>query len=106
MGSIVNGIHASSIQIPIKNKALFDSRGLIAGTWRNAEFNKTFPVYEPSSGELLGHCSDFSQKDFVEAIESANKGYEQFSFSTTAKERAAILKRWYELIMENVEDCK
>lgn len=44
------------ISIPIKNQFLFETRGLIAGAWKQAEGGKAFPVYEPSSGGVLGQC--------------------------------------------------
>lgn len=94
------------ISIPIKEQSLLETRGLIAGDWREAPNGKTFPVIEPSTGDVLRHCSDFGHAEFVEAIDCAEQGFRQFSSSTTAKERAAMLRRWYELMMENLEDCK
>ena len=94
------------VPIPIKNSALLDTRGLIAGEWRHSRSGKTFPVYEPSSGDVLLECSDFALEDFIEAIDSAEHGFREFYSSTTAKERGALLRKWYELILENVEDCE
>jgi succinate-semialdehyde dehydrogenase / glutarate-semialdehyde dehydrogenase len=106
MGSIAQTSDAARVPIPIKNTALFDSQGLIAGTWKNATNNKSFPVYEPSSGEILAECSDFGTTDFEEAIHAAHIGFKEFSTTTTAKERATLLRKWYELIIENLDDCR
>lgn len=106
MGSIAQNGDAARLSIPIKNAALFDSQGLIAGTWKKATNDKSFPVYEPSSGEILAECSDFGTPDFEEAIHAAHAGFKEFSTTTTAKERATLLRKWYELIVENLDDCK
>ncbi|KAF7563313.1 hypothetical protein G7046_g810 [Stylonectria norvegica] len=94
----------SQTPIPIQNTSLLDNRGLVAGEWKNARSGKTFPVYEPSSGEVLRECADLGLEDFVAAIDSADAGFREFSTSTTAKERGAMLRKWYELILENLED--
>lgn len=99
------GFQAGS-EIPITRGSLFKSRGLIAGEWRKGQDGKTFDVIEPSSGNVLGQCADLGLDDCLEAIESAEHGFRTFSKSTTAKERRAILRRWYDLIMQNFEDCK
>lgn len=104
MGSITAEVPV--IDIPIQNPKLLETRGLIAGEWRHAVDNKTFSVYEPSSGEVLRQCADLGLNDFLEAIDSAEAGYREFSRSTTAKERGLLLRKWYELMMANVEDRK
>ena len=96
----------SEARIPIKNAFLFETRGLIGGSWRTAKDDKTFPVYDPSSGEVLGQCSDLGLQDFVQAIDSAERGFKEYYSSTTAKDRGVLLRRWYDLMIENAEDCK
>ena len=98
----------SSLPFPVqlKNPALLDSRGIIAGKWKEADDGKTFPVYEPSSGEVLCNISDFSKRDFIEAIDDAYTGYQSFYANTTAKERGVVLRKWNDLILQNVDDCK
>lgn len=95
-----------SIPIPISNNDLFDTRGLVAGAWKNGAGDKSFPVYEPSSGKVLRQCADLDRQDFIDAIDAADEGYREFWASTTAKQRGALLRRWHDLILENVEDCK
>lgn len=89
-------------KLGLKNASLFDTQGLIAGSWKSA--GKTFPVIEPSTGDVLAECSNFGKQDFVDAIESAHDGYQKFSSSTTAKERGTILRKWNDLIVQNSED--
>lgn len=65
---------------------------------------KKFPVYEPSSGDVLGTVADVTREDFVTAITSADKGYRSYSTSTTAHERSALLRKWFDLIILHKED--
>lgn len=101
MGSIEAPIDFSKL---LKDPTLLETRGLVAGEWTFAADKKTFPVYEPSTGRVLLECSDFGQQDFIRAIEVADKGYEKFSSTTTAKERGSMLRRWNDLILSNAED--
>ncbi|KAJ5165195.1 Aldehyde dehydrogenase N-terminal [Penicillium coprophilum] len=94
----------NQLPVQLKNPALFDSRGFVAGNWKSASSNKMFPVIEPSSGQVLGHCADFSQQDFVEAIEDADRGFRKYFFSTTAKQRSVLLRKWNDLILQNLDD--
>ncbi|OJJ79118.1 NAD-dependent succinate-semialdehyde dehydrogenase [Aspergillus glaucus CBS 516.65] len=93
-------------QLPVKlaNPSLFDGRGYFAGKWRHDASNKTFSVTEPSSGQVLAFCADFSQRDFVEAIENADHGFREYFSGTTAKQRGSLLRQWCQLILENTED--
>jgi acyl-CoA reductase-like NAD-dependent aldehyde dehydrogenase len=90
----------------LRNTSLFDSQGLVSGVWKPAPSGKVFDVIEPSTKKTLASCADFDREAFLEAIDAAYDGYQEYSSNTTAKERGAILRRWYELIIENLEDCK
>ncbi|CZR53685.1 uncharacterized protein PAC_03565 [Phialocephala subalpina] len=90
----------------LSDPSLFASQGLIAGSWKSPQSGKSFPVIDPSTGGVLGQCADFEYQDFVDAVECAHDGYQTFSSSTTAKERGAMLRRWNDLILANLEDCK
>lgn len=99
-------MNESHYQFPVElaNPAVFDNRGFFAGKWRYAALDKMFPVTEPSSGQILAHCADFSQQDFVEAIEEADRGFRKYFFRTTAKQRSSLLRKWNDLILENLDD--
>jgi len=101
----------------LKDSSLFIQDGFIGGEWVSAKSGKTFPVYgkfpilylsddvEPSSAEVLGQVADMSRDDFIRAIKIADKGFRKYSTSTTFAERGAQLRRWFDLINANVEDC-
>jgi succinate-semialdehyde dehydrogenase/glutarate-semialdehyde dehydrogenase len=89
----------------LANSTLFDSRGLVNGSWKSAKSQRTFPVYEPSSGKILRECADLGRDDFLEAIDCAYEGYQEFFSSTTAQARGAMLRKWNDLILANADDC-
>ncbi|KAK7204569.1 Aldehyde/histidinol dehydrogenase [Myxozyma melibiosi] len=86
----------------LKRPDLFIADAFVAGQWVSP--TSTFPVYEPSTGQVLGSVANMTRDDFVTAIKSADKGYRAYSTSTTAHERSALLRKWYDLIMQNKED--
>jgi len=87
------------------DSSLFIQKGFIGGEWVDAKDGKTFPVYEPSSAEVLGQVADLSRDDFIRAIEIADKGFRKYSTSTTFAERGVQLRKWNDLILANVDDC-
>ncbi|MCB8961446.1 MAG: NAD-dependent succinate-semialdehyde dehydrogenase [Ardenticatenales bacterium] len=68
----------------------------INGEWLDGE--RTFPVYNPATGELLAEVADASRADAARAIQAAHEAFAGWR-QTTAYERAAILYRAYELML-------
>ena len=60
---------------------------------------------EPSSAEVLGNVADMSRDDFIRAITIADEGFRKYSTSTTFAERGAQLRKWFDLVHENLDDC-
>lgn len=75
---------------------------LINNTWSDSEDNRTFAVDNPATGEILAHVADSSEKDIKAAIEAAHTAFTIWK-STTATERAAMLKRWFSLIIQHAD---
>ncbi|WP_295687933.1 NAD-dependent succinate-semialdehyde dehydrogenase [uncultured Brevibacterium sp.] len=75
----------------------------INGQWRDAEGGKTIDVINPATGKVLTSVADGSAADAEEAIEVA--GETQDSWGRTApRERAEILRRAYEILIERADD--
>ena len=91
--------------VSLSNPSLLTQHGLVAGKFRASGSGKKFPVFDPSTGNVLLECASMVKEDFIEAIESADVGFKQFSTSTTAKARGEILTKWYDLILQNKDDC-
>lgn len=74
------------------------------GIWCDNQCVSADCIVEPSTAEVLGHVADMSRDDFVRAIKSADKGFRKYSTSTTFPERGAQLRKWFDLIHENLDD--
>ncbi|VDA09564.1 Succinate-semialdehyde dehydrogenase [NADP(+)] GabD [Klebsiella pneumoniae] len=59
-------------------------------------------VTNPANGEQLGSVPKMGADETREAIEAANRSLPRRTL--TAKERANILRRWFDLMMENQDD--
>jgi succinate-semialdehyde dehydrogenase/glutarate-semialdehyde dehydrogenase len=85
----------------LKNKNLFRDASFINGQW--VKKSATISVFNPSSQALIGEVPDLDISDVKIAIDAAANAFVKWS-KLTAKERAKILRKWYELILENQED--
>ncbi|KAL3450249.1 aldehyde dehydrogenase domain-containing protein [Aspergillus insuetus] len=88
----------------LKNPALLVHSGLISGNETAGNNGKTFPVVEPSSATVLANCADLSKEHIVAAIDAAEEGFGKYYESTTARERGILLRKFYQLIIENTDD--
>lgn len=65
--------------------------------------DKTIKVLNPATNALLGEVPDLAENEIESVIQKAEKAFVAWK-EKTAKERAQLLRRWYELIIENKED--
>jgi len=82
---------------------LLEGRSYVNGEWINADSGKTFAVTNPATGEEIAHCADLGVAETKRAIDAAYAAQPAWA-AKTGKERAAILRRWYELMIENADD--
>lgn len=87
----------------LKNNRLFRQQCFVNGEWKDAKSLKTFAVINPTTGEQLGTAPLFSVEETAQAIESARIAWLKWR-KTTVAERAKILHRWHDVILENKED--
>ena len=87
----------------ISDSRLLRSDAYINGGWVASSTGKTFEVTNPADGAVLTSVADLELSQVREAIEAANSAWPSWR-SKTAKERAALLVRWYDLMLENQED--
>jgi succinate-semialdehyde dehydrogenase/glutarate-semialdehyde dehydrogenase len=78
----------------------FPAAALIDGEWVTPA--KTFPVNDPATGAEIAAVPDLGAKDATRAIDAAVKAFPGWS-AKTAKERAGILKRWFDLVTAETE---
>ncbi len=87
----------------LKNKSLLQNKAYFDGHWVDAYNGKTFPVTNPYDGSFIGNVPDMGAIETKAAIGAAAKAFPAWR-DKTASERARILKKWYALQMENVDD--
>ncbi|WP_321927338.1 NADP-dependent succinate-semialdehyde dehydrogenase [Burkholderia sp. BCC1998] len=87
----------------LKDPTLLQSKAFIGGEWLAAEDGATLSVTNPANGEHIGHVPRLGVAETRQAITAANEAWPKWR-SKTAKERATILRRWYELMIENADD--
>ena len=89
--------------LELKDPTLFREACYIDGKWVEADSDQTVDVTNPASGNLLGTIPKMGADETRRAIEAANAAYPAWR-AKTAKERATILRKWFDLMMENQED--
>ncbi|WP_085026419.1 NAD-dependent succinate-semialdehyde dehydrogenase [Ensifer aridi] len=87
----------------LKDPSLFTELCYIGGNWVGASNATTFPVDNPATGEVIGNVPNCGARDTEEAIAAADQAFKAWR-KKTAGERAALLERWFELMIENTED--
>jgi succinate-semialdehyde dehydrogenase/glutarate-semialdehyde dehydrogenase len=87
----------------LKDNTLLHHQAYINGTWTNADTGATFAVTNPANGETIINVADLGALETTRAIEAANAALPSWS-AMTATARSIILRRWHDLMLENVDD--
>ena len=94
---------ATTTGVTLSDPKLFRQSCYVDGAWVNARGGATITVDNPATGEIVGTVPRFGAAETREAIEAANRAFPEWR-KKTAKERAAALRKWFELMMANQED--
>jgi succinate-semialdehyde dehydrogenase / glutarate-semialdehyde dehydrogenase len=87
----------------LKEDGLLLDRAYLAGRWVEGDGGGTFPVVDPATGEELAHVPRLGTLETRRAIDAARDAYPRWR-SMLAKERARVMRRWSESMVEHVED--
>ncbi|KAI9502550.1 aldehyde dehydrogenase domain-containing protein [Coemansia spiralis] len=87
----------------IKDQRLVRLDAYVKGKWVSATGNKRFEVTDPGTHQTLGHVADMDAYDVSKAVDAASDAFGEWS-KTTAKKRASLLRKWYDLIVANTDD--
>jgi succinate-semialdehyde dehydrogenase / glutarate-semialdehyde dehydrogenase len=87
----------------LKDPSLLATRAYVAGEWIDADDGTTFPVTNPARGDVIAHVPNLGRAETARAIAAAAAAMKDWA-ARPAKERANILRAWFNLMMENVED--
>ena len=89
--------------LTLADPELFRTRAYIDGAWVDADSGETFEVVNPATGEPIAdvpRCGTNETRRAIEAAQAAQPAWR----AKTAKQRAHVLRRWHDLLHENVDD--
>jgi succinate-semialdehyde dehydrogenase/glutarate-semialdehyde dehydrogenase len=84
--------------LTLHDPALLKDKAFAGGEWVEAASGRRFQIINPSTGAMVGQVPDLDASDTERAVKAAHAAFAAWR-AKTGKERAAILRRWYELIM-------
>ncbi|MFM0012913.1 NAD-dependent succinate-semialdehyde dehydrogenase [Paraburkholderia sediminicola] len=87
----------------LKDPSLLKTKAYIAGEWQSADDAATFEVKNPATGETIATVPRMGTPETRRAIDTANAAWPAWR-ATTAKQRATILRKWHDLMLENADD--
>jgi succinate-semialdehyde dehydrogenase/glutarate-semialdehyde dehydrogenase len=87
----------------INDGPLLRSQGYVNGRWVDAASGKTFAVTNPATGEMVAMVADLDVADAERAIDAAAAAQPGWA-ARTPKDRAGILKRWFDLMIDHREE--
>ena len=94
---------ATDLRSILKDPELLATKAYVAGEWVDAADGATFEVTNPARGDVIATVASLGRAEAAEAIAKAAVAQKAWA-RRTAKERAGILRRWFELMMEAQED--
>ena len=90
-------------RVPIKDKALFREQCYVDGQWIGAVDGGNIPVNNPFDGSILGTVPRLSATEVRAAVAAAESAFAPWR-GKTAKQRSTILRRWFDLCMQHIDD--
>ncbi|WP_163933071.1 NAD-dependent succinate-semialdehyde dehydrogenase [Paraferrimonas sp. SM1919] len=91
------------MSLQLKDAGLLKTQAYIDGQWCDADNGNTIDVLNPATGEVIANIPDAGAAETKRAIEAAEKAQKSWA-RKTAKERANLLRNWFNLMMEAQED--
>ncbi len=91
------------MSIKLSDQALLRTQSYINGQWIDADNGDTLAVTNPANGEVIAEVARCGTAETRRGIEAADAALPAWR-AKTAKERAALLRKWFNLMMEAQED--
>jgi len=89
--------------IPLQDGKLLRQKCYVNGAWTDADDGRTIAVKNPATGEALGTVPRMGEAETRRAVQAAAAAWPAWR-RRTAKERSAVLRRWFDLVMASQED--
>ena len=96
-------IRSNASHPTLKDPTLLRQQCYVNGQWVGADDGATKPVTNPANGSVIGSAPVFREAETRRAIDAANAAWPGWR-AKPAKERSAILRKWYELMLANHDD--
>ena len=93
----------SSFASSLADPSLFVEKAYINGQWVPSKSGTTFQVRNPATDEILGSCPECNIEDLHDAISASSTAFQSWR-STSGRARARILRKFFDLIVENAVD--
>jgi succinate-semialdehyde dehydrogenase / glutarate-semialdehyde dehydrogenase len=90
-------------EISLRDMSLFREQAFVAGRWEGSPDGQVKQVVNPATGKVIGTVPNLGAAETRRAIEAADKALPDWR-ARTAKERAQILRKWFDLMLANQED--
>ena len=93
----------TDLRAMLKDPSLLETRAFVAGEWVSADDGRTFEVRNPARGDVIAEVADLTRAETARAIAAAELAQKEWA-ARTGKERAGVLRKWYELMVANADD--
>src|SRR5262249_39442661 len=100
---VMQEVHEALESLPLRRPDLLRQAMLIDGAWVQADDGRTMDVRNPSTGKLVARVPNGGAAETRRAVAAAAKAMAGWR-STLAKERSAVLRRLYDLMLEHIDD--
>jgi succinate-semialdehyde dehydrogenase/glutarate-semialdehyde dehydrogenase len=87
----------------LKDPSLLVTRAYVAGEWIEADDGDTFAVVNPARGDEIARVPNLGRAETARAIAAANAAMKDWA-ACTGKERAQVMRKWFDLMMANQDD--
>ncbi|WP_410217725.1 NAD-dependent succinate-semialdehyde dehydrogenase [Paracoccus sp. (in: a-proteobacteria)] len=95
--------HSTDLKTLLRDPSLLETRAFVAGEWVDADDGATFEVRNPARGDVIAKVADLGRPEVARAIDAAHEAMKDWT-ARPAKERAQVMRRWFDLMMENQDD--
>jgi succinate-semialdehyde dehydrogenase/glutarate-semialdehyde dehydrogenase len=96
-------MQTTDIRKLLKDPSLFKEEAYIDGKWVQGANNEEFLVNNPATHEIIARVANLAPTDAERAIQAANVAFPKWR-DKTGKERAILMRKWFDLILQNKED--
>ncbi|WP_207099960.1 NAD-dependent succinate-semialdehyde dehydrogenase [Paracoccus shandongensis] len=95
--------HSTDLKTLLRDPSLLETRAFVAGEWVDTGDGATFDVINPARGDVIAKVADLGRADAARAIQAAHGAMKAWA-ARTAKDRAGVMRRWFDLMMANQDD--